>query len=184
MWSEPVVTVAAASEPISLSEAKEHCRVDGTDDDTTLAIYIAAARDFAEKYTGLKLVSQTVTFSAPDFIVGKLPVAPVQSIAIAYQDADDTTQSLASTVYDLSGANTLRPAISLAESQSWPTAYNAPEAVTATAVVGYSAVPDAIKAALLLHIGNLFENREAVSEVGAAEVPHTTMALLENYRIF
>ena len=184
MWSEPIVTVAAASEPVSLAEARAHCRVTSSDHDTVLNLYIGAARDFAERYTGLRLVTQTLTISDPDFSEGALPVAPAQSIAIAYQDTDNAGQTLAASVYTLSGANTLRPKLSLTEGQNWPDVYDAPEAVTLTVVAGYATVPDAIKAALLLHIGHLFDNREAVGEGEMKQVPLTTMDLLENYRTF
>ena len=184
MWSEPVVTVAAGSEPVSLAEAKAHCRVTSSDHDTVLNLYIGAARDFAEKYTGLRIAEQTVAFSAADFADAPLPVAPVQSITLAYQDTDDAEQTLASGVYTLAGANTLKPALSLTEGQNWPDVYDAPEVVTVTAVVGYAAIPDAIKAAILLHIGHLFDNREAVGEGEMKQVPLTTMDLLENYRTF
>ena len=185
MWTEPVVTVAAASEPVSLAEAKAHCRVTSSDHDTVLGVYISAARDFAEKYTGLAIAAQTVTFARRSFAsTMPLPIAPVASISsVSYQDADNATQTLAGASYVLSGANTLRPVLSLSEGQSWPSLYNAPEAVTVTAVVGYSAVPDALKQAILLMVGHWFDNRETVSE-NMSEPPFATTALLENYRTF
>jgi uncharacterized phiE125 gp8 family phage protein len=185
MWTEPVVTVPAANEPITLSEAKAHVRVTSSDHDAVLAVCIAAARDLAEQYTGIKLVTQTVTFSARHFrTVMDLPAAPLQSLSIQYLDTEKESQTLNPALYDISGVSTLRPTVSRADGASWPSLYNHPEAVTITAVVGYEAVPDAIRSALLLMIGHLFDNREAVNAETMSEVPMTTMALLENYRTF
>ncbi len=185
VWTEPVVTDAATSEPVSLAEAKAHCRVEGTDSDTELNIYLVAAREYVEKYTGLRLAEQTVTFSRRYFDnYLPLPVAPIQSLTVEYLDDDNVSQALASTFYDFSGANTLRPVLSKADGQSWPSLYNAPEAVTVTAVVGFAVVPDAIRAAILLHTAHLYENREAVGDGRMVELPLTVSALLENYRIF
>lgn len=184
MWSEPIVTVAAASEPVSLAEARAHCRVTSDSHDTALALYIASARDFAEKYTGLHIASQTAAITSPKFVSGGMPIAPIQSIvSIKYQDNGNTEQTLPSAVYDFAGAGTLRPVLSLAEGQSWPDTYSATEAVTLTAVVGYTETPAAIKHAMLLMIGFWFDNRETVT--GAmAEPPFAATALLENYRTF
>jgi hypothetical protein len=46
---------APSIEPISLAEARAHCHIDGTDEDTMLAIYIAAAREKAEEERWAKL---------------------------------------------------------------------------------------------------------------------------------
>lgn len=184
MWTEPVVTVAAGSEPVTLAEAKAQCHVTSSDHDTALNLYIAAARDYIERYTGIRLVEQTVAFSRATFRARMvLPVAPVQSIAsIEYQDADDAEQTLASSVYDFRGADTLRPIITLAEGQSWPTVYSDAEAVTVTAVVGYAEVPEALKHACLLLVAHWFHNREGVG--GEKEAPFAVQALLENFRVF
>ncbi|MEO9521717.1 MAG: head-tail connector protein [Parasphingorhabdus sp.] len=181
MWTDPIVTVAQTEEPISLAEAKAQCRVDGSDSDTELALYIAAARDYVEKYTGLRLSPQTVTFSTRNFKT-EMPihVAPVQSLTIAYLDSERNSQALATSVYDSDGLNTLRPVIRRAENQSWPTVAMTNEAITVTAVVGYSIIPAAIKQALLLLVSQSFEMREDMEQKSTTTVD----ALLANYRIF
>lgn len=185
MWTEPVVTVAAAQEPVSLEEAKAHVRVLSSNYDADLAIYIAAARDFAEKYTGLRIAPQTVQFSASRFSnEAALPVAPVQSLVINYLDTEKVSQTLDPTSYVVGGISTLRPIVRRSDGRAWPSLGNHPEAVTVTAEVGYGDTPDAVRAAILLMVGHWFDNRETVSTQSLTEAPLTSMALLENYRTF
>ena len=49
----------AASEPVTLADAKAFCRVDITDDDTLITSLITSARKRVEKDTGLALLTQT-----------------------------------------------------------------------------------------------------------------------------
>lgn len=48
-----------AIEPLTLDDAKNHLRVDSTDDDTLISALISAARDKIEGYTGRALITQT-----------------------------------------------------------------------------------------------------------------------------
>jgi peptide/nickel transport system permease protein len=54
-------TTAPASEPITLTEAKAHLRVDFDDDDTLITAMIAAARGYVEEHCNRALLTQTVT---------------------------------------------------------------------------------------------------------------------------
>jgi uncharacterized phiE125 gp8 family phage protein len=51
----------AASEPVTLADAKAYCRVDTSDDDALITSLIASARRYVEKDTGLALKTQTWT---------------------------------------------------------------------------------------------------------------------------
>jgi uncharacterized phiE125 gp8 family phage protein len=174
-----VVTVAPASEPVSLTEARAQCHIDGSDFDTELAIYIQAAREHVERYTGLALVEQTVVIRASCFHdLCRLPVAPVQSItSVSYLDTTGAEQTLATTVYE-SVLVGLEPSIRLKIDQSWPSVRYVSDAVRVTAVCGFSSVPAPIKAAMLLTIENMNENR------AAGDMPEAAMNLLSNYRLF
>ena len=55
-----VIITPPATEPITLTEAKAQCRVDGTAEDALLTIYIQAAREQCERLIGRKLITQTV----------------------------------------------------------------------------------------------------------------------------
>lgn len=51
------------TEPVTLAEAKAHCRVDFTDDDTLITGLITAARTMIEDYCHVSLVQKTVTLT-------------------------------------------------------------------------------------------------------------------------
>lgn len=178
-WLPPVVTVAPASEPLTLAEAKLQCRVDGSDEDSLLSDLISAARVFTEAYCGTAIGSQTVVLrcsSFCDFI--DLPIAPIASITeIKYLDSAGTEQTLSTDVYEgvLIG---LEPTIRLKINQSWPSVRDASDAIRVTVVAGYSEVPAAVKHAMLLMIGNWFDSR------AVGELTEGPKALLANYRRF
>lgn len=183
-WYPHTVTVAPASEPVTLGEAKAQCRVDGTDSDTLLAAQIAAARSYVEDYCGRALVARTVTVkcdSFDDFAV--FPVVPLSSVtSVSYVDSAGASQTLSADVYEVR-SDGLTASVALKHGQSWPSIQSGSR-ITVTAVVG-GVVPEAVKQALLLLIGHFFSNREAVS-VGAtvAETPIAVSALLANHRSF
>jgi uncharacterized phiE125 gp8 family phage protein len=184
MWSEPVVTVAPTDAPVSLTEAKAHCRVTSNDEDAIIEVYLAAATGLVEKITGLRLAEQTVTFTRNDLLDEMpLPIAPIQSLTVAYLDTAGAEQTLSSGLYDFVGANTLTPAIVRKDGQDWPQLFKSPLAVEVTAVLGFETAPAELKAAILLLTGHLFENREAVG-APMAETPMAVEALLTNYRLF
>lgn len=176
-WLPVTVTVEPASEPITLAEVKAQCRVTGSDEDSLLTAYIAAARLFVEQYTSLRIVEQTVDFRAGSFSdLAHLPVAPLQSISsITYLDTDGTEQTLGTTVYEAVLVG-LAPSIRLRVGQSWPSVRSASDAVRVVAVAGYAATPEPIKQALLLIVASWFESREV------GPIPAGALALLTNYR--
>lgn len=175
-WLPTVVSTPPLTEPVSLAEVKAQCRIDGTDSDTDLNLYISAARTFAEEYTGTKLVSQTVLMQGREFCdLWSLPVAPIISItSVKYLDSAGDEQTLATSVYELVNTG-LKPHIRLKINQSWPSIRCASDAVRVTAVVGYSALPAPVKSAILLIISSWFDNRNV------GPVPDGAYALLANY---
>lgn len=179
-WLPTVVTAAPASEPVSLTEAKAQCRVDGTDSDTLLTSYILAARIFVEEYTGTKLVSQTALLQGRAFCdLLSLPTAPVISVAsVKYLDTDGVEQTLSASVYELVNTG-LEPQIRRKINQVWPAVRSCvSDAVRVSAVVGYATVPEPIRAAMMLIISSWFDSRNA------GPIPDGAVSLLANYRRF
>jgi uncharacterized phiE125 gp8 family phage protein len=178
-WLPAIVTVEPASEPVTLTEAKAQCRVDGSDSDTELNIYIKAARIFVEEYCGIKLAAQTVVLRCRhfcDFV--DLPVAPLSAIAdIKYLDIVGVEQTLDTAIYE-SVLVGLDPSIRLKINQTWPAIRCANDAIRVTASAGYSTVPEPIRAAIVLMVSAWFDNRT----VGPA--PEGATNLLSNYRRF
>jgi len=68
--------------PVTLTEAKAHCRVDSTDDDTLLTSLIAAATNAVGEQVGLRLGEEAWTWSIarPVSRTLYLPKAPVRAI--------------------------------------------------------------------------------------------------------
>ena len=179
-WLPPVVTVQPASEPVSLAEAKIHCKVDGSDSDSELTTMIASARTLVEEYTGTKLVSQTVVLRCSCFDdFADIPMAPLTSISsITYLDSAGASQTLSTDVYE-SVLHGLEPEIRLKVNQSWPDVRDVSDAITVTAASGYSSLPSPVKSAMLLTISNLYDNRSG------GTLPQAAMDLLNtNYRRF
>ncbi len=185
-------TVQPAVEPVSLAEAKLHCRVDAdiTADDTLLTSLISAAREAAEEYLWRSLITQTWLFTLDGFPSGfiELPMGVVQSIAIQYVDADGDLQTLDSaeyvTAFSRSGSR-----VAPASGRTWPVTEPRIGAVRLTAVCGYgdaaSDVPHAIKAAILLTVGHLYMNREDVLVgVAGVQLPSGCQRLLDPYRLY
>lgn len=83
------ITVQATTEPVTLAEAKAQLRVDHTDEDTLIAQYIKAARQHAERFTGLSLAAQTVqlVYTGEDLTI-PLPLSPVASITSVTDGTD------------------------------------------------------------------------------------------------
>lgn len=59
--SQPVFSAESATEPVTLAEAKVHMIISHTDDDTYITALIKQCRSAIERYTGVGLISRTVT---------------------------------------------------------------------------------------------------------------------------
>jgi uncharacterized phiE125 gp8 family phage protein len=196
MFSEPIRVVAPTALPLSLAELRAQCRLtddDGTDDDPMLLLWLRAAVDYAERYAGIGLITQTWEQRFPIFVNTGLKLwrRPVQSIvSIEYLDAGGATQLLDTSVYRLSGMNAglPQPTVQPAYVQAWPdTSWLADEAVVVRYVVGFgddhNSVPEPIRQALLLMVSYYWNQREtALVDPQIVEVPFGTHALLDLWR--
>lgn len=183
-----------AVEPVSLSEAKDHLRIDGSDEDTYLATIITASRKYCEQYCNRAFITQTWLQYPSDFTDGiKLSINPVQSVtSITYYDTDGNSQTLAANQYqvDLS-ADICR--IYEAVNVDFPDVQDEKiNPITITYVSGYgdaaTDVPMDIIHAIKLMISHLFQNREMIN-VGQGistqiPMPDAVKVLLNNYRLF
>ena len=183
------LATAPATEPISLTEAKLHLKMDDiTTDDTLITSLIKAARMYCEQYCNAGFVTQTWEYYLDRFPrVIELNKFPISAISIKYYDKDNVEQTLASTVYSVDMIDS-PTRITLGENQTWPEIEGKLNAIKITATVGFGAaadVPDDIKAAILLMVGNLYANRES-NVVGrmVTELPFGVKALLDNRRSF
>lgn len=81
-----VPLVAATEEPVTVAEVKADARIDGTQFDASIPVYIAAARALAEHETGRRLVTQTLRYELDDWpsAFDIIDLAPLQSVEVSY----------------------------------------------------------------------------------------------------
>ncbi len=175
-----LVKVGAATEPVTLAEAKAQCRVSIDEDDALIANLITAGREAVETIMRMSLSDQTYDMYLNSWWSGDLilPLPPLQSVtSITYTDIDAVATVWSSANYHVSTAqfpgrvvlktNISFPAVELKEV----------DAIVVRFVSGYADAGDMsqlIKQAILLTVGHLYENRENVvigQGIAALELP-------------
>lgn len=188
-----VVTPPDAGDPVlTLAQAKLHLRVSHSGEDALIAALVAAATEHAQTETRRQLVTATLRMTVDAFPacgVIALHRTPVQAITgITYVDQAGDTQTLAPANYVVDTASA--PArVVRADAAVWPSTEPRPNAVAITFTAGYgaaAAVPDGIKAWMLLQVGALYRNREAFATgLSVAELPAAFAdRLLDPYRVW
>jgi len=195
-------TAMPAVEPVTLAEAKAHLRVDHEAEDALIAALIIAARETVEQATGRAILPQDWELRLDDFPVRcsrgawvrdgaiVLPHAPLVSVtSIITLGADGVETVMASDTYQVSipsGPNAGQASITPAAGALWPPL---DAGVSGAVRVGYragyvnaSVVPAALRAAILLLLGDLYANREAASAAKVTDNP-TIERLLAPYRL-
>lgn len=172
-------TVEPASEPVSLTEAKLHLRVEVSDDDALIAALITAAREYVEESARRALVTQTWRLSLSGWPGGnsiELSRPPLQSVtSIIYKDSAGASTTWAAANY-LVDTDSEPGRVVLAYGASWPSVTLYPSnPIQITYVAGYgaaSAVPQRLRQAVLLLVGHWYENREStISGTIARDIP-------------
>ncbi|MCL7938826.1 head-tail connector protein [Halomonas sp. ATCH28] len=181
---------------ITLAEAKLHLRLiddiadadSYTVEDTHIQALIGAAYRHAEQVTRVMFEKRNETLVLDGFPSGsesiELPWTPVASIeSLDYIDADGISQSLDAETLRLD-TRPITPRLAPQWGSLWPKTIDEPESVTLIAGVGMDVTPPDVRAALLLLIGHLYENREAVV-IGtiSSEVPLGVQMLLAPYTL-
>jgi len=176
-----------AAEPVTLDEAKAHLKVDTTDEDTLITSLVTAARARCEWHSGRALVTQGWTLWLDQWPPGgiiEIPLPPLQSVSqVASYALDDTMSVIDPAMYSVDAASA--PA-RLAQKQPFPPPLPSLRAVNAIAVsftAGYgdaTAVPQAIKQAILCIVADLYTNRGDANAIVGPQAE----ALLAPYRIF
>lgn len=180
------IFTAAASEPVSLTEAKLHLKVDGTDEDGLIGALIGTARETVEGICRRALVTQTwdlVMDEFPECDEIKLPYPPLQSItSIQYTDQYNVTATFASTNYIVDAYG--EPGrVKLVYGAAWPgNTLTVMNGVKIRFVAGFgaaAAVPLKYKQAILLLVGHWYAHREEVADnTNLMEIPLGVNALL------
>ena len=178
-------------EPVSLSEAKAHCRIDSNEDDTYVASLISAAREWVEDYIDRTLVytqyQMRLDKFPPEIELPRPPMAvagTATAVTVTYiQNATGQTATLETSRYRVDRDSTPGVIRNL-YGQSWPSYLDDQGSVTVTWWAGFgdsgSAVPVRARHAMLMLVSTWYERRTAVDNVGAGEVPFGVKSLLDS----
>lgn len=190
-------TIDPTVEPVTLAVAKAHLNVTDTNDDTMISAMISAAREHVEHFTGRSLVAQTWLIITDDFPSWEIRVSKPRLISVTslkYYDTDNVQQTLVENT-DFTIDKYSEPSWIVPSSSGWPTVYSdGINAVELTVVQGYEDsgaspqdladnVPSAIKQAILLHVGHMYEHRESASDFPVSMVPMAWSSLVQPYKL-
>jgi uncharacterized phiE125 gp8 family phage protein len=175
---------APAAEPVTLAEAKSHCRVDIADEDTLIQGYIATAREWVEDYIDRAIVGQRLMLTLDTFPSEiELPRPPMiasgtaTAVVVTYVANDSgTTATLATTSYRVDRDST-PGVIRTLYNGSWPSHIIDQNSVTVSWWAGYgdaASVPQRVKTAILMCVHELYANR------GNGSIPEAAMRLLDS----
>ena len=184
-----VLTVAPATEPVTLDEVKAHLRLDTDEDDALLGVMATAARQLVEQITGRALITQTwlTTLDAwPERGVDMLPLPLAAVSGISVYAADGVTTEIDAASYYTTGGSLPRVIAPFGISPG-----RAVGGIAITHTAGYGATGDSVPAALKLAIlqitAAMYERRG--DDVGddqtdtISRIPAGARALINPYRI-
>lgn len=197
------VLVEPTAEPVSLEAAREHLRVtpylttsDGLahPDDALIQALITAAREHCEAFTGLSFVRKTYEAATDRFPPNGEPLellfppllelqslayGPGSGEALSVSDVEVDEWSCPQRVFVAGDWPNVEPSTARIRIQ-YEAGY-APHDADSSEIA--KPLPFAARAALLLLLGHLYENREATVERALQELPLGVEALLRPLRV-
>jgi uncharacterized phiE125 gp8 family phage protein len=183
------LTSGPAVEPVTVSEAKAHLRLDGSAEDILIGSLIVTSRLHVEAALGLALITQGWRLTLdrwPEAGEVRFPLRPIQSItSIAVRAADGTPTEVPNEDYLLDG-QALKPRL-IPRGGTWRAPglkANGIEIEFAAGIGDAAAeVPQPIRHAILMLVAHWYEHRDPL-EIGsaAAAIPPAVSELLKPYR--
>ena len=187
---------------LPLADVKAHLRVSWTSEDSYITTLIRSAYNIAEGYTNLSLIPKTHEMfldrfpnsydgSKEDEWLDLVNSCGGLSITtIKYYDADNVYTTWNSSNYNVDEPGITWGRVYPKVDKVFPSTADRPQAVEVKYDTGFDnatagdVLPDAIRAAILILIGNLYENRQdnIVGRI-ASELPMTAKVLLAPYRM-
>lgn len=163
-------------EPVTVAEAKNHLRVDTTEDDGYISTLITAAREWCEQYLDRTLVHTQWAMRLHRFPTDsqypiELPRPPVvasgtaTAVSITYTAESGGTATLSTAQYRVQRLET-PGRVTTIYGGTWPAAMEDNDAVIVRWWAGYgdsgSSVPAGIRHAMLMLVGHWYEQRSSV----------------------
>lgn len=175
---------APASEPITLDEAKQQCRVPHDDQDQLLESLITVARQYIEATTGRVLVEQTMElvldrFPQPGEAI-LIPRAPVTDVvSISYIDEAGIAQTWSSAEY-LVDRDSVPARITEHPDYDYPETEARLNAVTVRFTVGYqdsssppqAEIPEPLRHAMLVKVQELYDGKLLTNTIDSLCAPY------------
>lgn len=191
--------IAPEDYPVDLEEVKQHLRVEHDDDDEMISAFIAAATEFCDGprgFLGRSLIEQTWDLFLDTFPTNQIeiPLPPLIAVdGVFYKTSADTEIEIPAASYVVDVASEPGRVV-LTANGSWPTAAKIANAIRVRFRAGYldqtasppvHDVPFMIQAAIKLHVGDLYANRESVV-VGdnVNTIPWSAEQLLRPHRFY
>lgn len=161
------LVTAPVIEPVTISECKQHMRIEHSDDDQIIAALINVAVKYLDVtgMLGKAMITQTwaeyVDFHATTV---HLSITPVQSVtSIEYYDVNNALQTDTLSNYYIIGTKGYKT-IYPKSGYSWPVTFKRDDAIKITYVVGFGntaeSVPETVRHAIKMLVANYYENRE------------------------
>lgn len=184
----------AATEPLSVADAKAHCRIDGSDDDSYLGGLITAARHHVEAQTRRTLASVTWRMALDAFppfdeiaalrvdqsIV--IPMAPLLGVDhVKYYSVANVLTTLSSSAYYVTATGEPGRIIPV-WGTVWPSTYYRPEVVEVQFRSGYATAPAGLVHAMKFLVAYWYEHRVAAEEASLTPIPLAVSSLIASYK--
>jgi uncharacterized phiE125 gp8 family phage protein len=174
-WKEIEPPIA---EPLTIEECRDHLEIipeeidsDGVTShprDALIMAQLQAAREWCENFTGLVIAARTVGIAMDTFPEGAIELpTPLIDIVSVRKGPESTDELEGGVDYLIDDWHT--PARLVETSTGWPTVTESMNTVQIVLRAGYAvpgdeseppALPGAIRSAMLLRLGDLFEGRE------------------------
>lgn len=187
-------------EPVTLTEAKDHLRVTHSAEDDLISRLISAARLHCERHLERGICLRTVRADVPHFYDEFiLPYRPIDALKyIKYYNT--ASPSALTTLFAYDGIpldqtySLIKDVVRRSYGQTVPDVYPRADAVQITFDVGYSlnfatspathTIPENIIQAVLILVGDLYENRESQITGTIVSENKTVERLLNAERIY
>jgi uncharacterized phiE125 gp8 family phage protein len=167
---------------VGLNEARRHMRIEDTDSGRSDCSHVSRRRNSRYAYVGRALKS--ASYALDIYGIGSryidLPMPPLRAISsvstVGSAGALSVLDPSAYTVMTAAGGQTL---VTLT---SPPTFTSGSIWATIQYTAGYDIVPSALRAAILLIVGTLYENRSGASPIPMTKLPYGVDPLVGPFR--